>query len=67
VVVDPPQEDCPEYFELNGVEDRFGDDQEKLQEIIEQFRHDAQGLKKDLFSVEYVKQEEPRKRQRTLE
>jgi hypothetical protein len=25
-----PQEDLPEYFNLNGVEDRFGNNQEKL-------------------------------------
>jgi hypothetical protein len=64
--VTPPQEDFPEYFNLNGVEDRFGNDQEKLQEIIEQFKHDAQVLKKDTFKVDYVQHEVSRKRQRTM-
>jgi hypothetical protein len=64
--VNPPKEDFPEYFNLNGVEDEFGNDEEKLEEIIEQFKHDAQVLGKDTFKVEYVQKEGSRKRQRTV-
>jgi hypothetical protein len=62
--VNPLEQGRPDYFQLNGVDDDYGDDDEKFQEIIKQFLFESQNFAADSFILEFVKKEESRKRQR---
>jgi hypothetical protein len=53
---DLPQDDYPEYLELDGTIDdpMTGDDDERLVEIMGMFEHDAHVRGKKSFVMEYV-------------
>lgn len=53
---DPPEDEYPEYLTLNGVVDdpQTGDDDERLERIMEMFQNDAQYRGKKSFNMEFV-------------
>jgi hypothetical protein len=48
--VKPPQEDYPEYYNLEGRDDEFGDNDDRSQEIMERFKKEVKGIDPEFVS-----------------